>query len=68
MDFIELTETEKKELIGMFEQHEIDSLSMAESILQKIAGIYIKKGSYPEMADLYREVASTLSGLTENKK
>lgn len=64
MDFVRLKEEEKGILLSNLDSTEKDSLPIAESILQKIAGIYINKAGYhPEMADLYRFVASTLYDL-----
>lgn len=66
MEFVKLTEDEKKEILKNLDSNEKDSLSIAESVLQRIAGIYINKaGQYPEMADVYRNVAGTLSDLKE---
>ena len=66
MDFVRLTEDEKKDVLSSLVPTEMDSLPIAECILQKIAGIYISKGGYhPEMADLYRFVASVLSDLKQ---
>ena len=62
MDFVRLTEEEKKEVLNNLDPIERNALQIAESILQKIAGIYINKAGYhPEKADLYRNAASTLS-------
>ena len=64
MEFIRLTEEEQKEVLDNLNQNEREVLETAEQILQKIAGIYINKPSYhPEMADIYRLVAGTMSDL-----
>ena len=64
MDFVRLTEDEKNAVLSSLDPKEKDSIPMAESILQKIAGIYINKAGYhPEMADIYRSVAGILSDL-----
>ena len=64
MDFIRLTNEERKEVLSSLDDQEKASMSLAESILQKIAGVYINRvGYHPEMADLYRNVAGTLSEL-----
>ena len=68
MDFVRLTEEEKKEVLNNLDPAEKDSVQIAESILQKIAGIYInKEGYHPEMADIYRLVAGTLSELRQEQ-
>ncbi|MBR5730038.1 MAG: hypothetical protein IKX61_07545 [Prevotella sp.] len=65
MNFVRLTEKEKKDLLSCLDPIEKDSLFIAESILQKIAGIYISKAGYhPEMADMYRFAANSLSELS----
>lgn len=64
MDFVRLTEDEKKVVLSSLDPKEKEFIPFAESILQKIAGVYINKpGYHPEMADLYRYAASTLSDL-----
>lgn len=64
MEFIRLTEEEQKEVLDNLNQNEREVLETAEQILQKIAGIYINKpGYHPEMADIYRLVAGTMSDL-----
>ena len=70
MEFVRLTEEEKKNVLNNLDPTEKDALQIAESILQKIAGIYINKAGYhPETADIYRTVAGTLSDLkSENDK
>lgn len=66
MDFIKLTQDEKEEVLNNLDQKEKVSIKIAESILQKIAGIYINKAGYhPEMADFYRNVAGSLRDLIE---
>ena len=65
MDFVRLTEDERKAVLSSLDPKEKDSISMAESILQKIAGVYINKAGYHhEMADIYRAVAGILSDLS----
>lgn len=62
-----LTEEEKNVVLSSLDSKEKDSIPFAESILQKIAGIYINKAGYhPEMADFYRYAASTLSDLRDH--
>lgn len=66
MDFVRLTEEEKEIVLNDLDLEEKDSLPFAESILQKIAGIYINKAGYhPEMANLYNLVAGVLSDLRQ---
>ncbi len=66
MEFVRLSEEEKQIVLSSLGQSEKDVLPIAESILQRIAGIYINKANYhPEMADLYRMVAGVLSDLKE---
>lgn len=66
MEFVRLTEEEKKEVLNNLDPTEKESLQIAESILQKIAGVYINKAGYhPEMAGIYQEVAGTLSDLRQ---
>ncbi len=66
MVFIRLTEEEKKVVLSELGHEEKNSLLLAKSIIQKIAGVYINKaGCHPEMADLYRDVASSLVDLFE---
>ncbi len=68
MDFVKLTEEEKKEVLNNLDPTERDALQIAESILQKIAGIYINKAGYhPEMVDIYSLVAGTLSELRQEQ-
>ena len=67
MDFVRLTEEEKKEVLNNLDSKEMEALQVAESIIQKIAGIYINRAGYhPEMADLYRNVAAVLLELNRN--
>ena len=64
MDFTKLTSDEKNMVLSSLDTKEKESLLFAESIVQKIAGIYINKAGYhPEMADIYRNVAGSLSDL-----
>lgn len=66
MEFVRLTEEEKKEVLNNLDPKEKDALQLAESTLHKIAGVYINRAGYhPEMADLYRFVAGTLSDLKD---
>ena len=66
MDFIKLTEEEMRLILKSLDKEEIACLSQTESILQKIAGVYINKaGCHPEMADLYRFIATTISRLND---
>lgn len=67
MEFVRLTEEEKKEVLNNLDSREKDALQIAESILQKIAGVYINKAGYhPEMAGVYQNVAGILSELRCN--
>ena len=67
MEFVRLTEEEKKEVLNNLDSREKDALQIAESILQKIAGVYINKAGYhPEMAGIYQNVAGILSELRCN--
>lgn len=69
MDFVRLTEKEKSEVLSNLEQAEKDILPIAESIMQKIAGVYINRADYhPEIADIYRNVASSISDLIAFEK
>ena len=69
MDFIKLTEDERRLVLKSLDKEEIACLSQTESILQKIAGVYINKaGRHPEMHDLYRLVAATISDLNNIKR
>ena len=67
MEFVRLTEEEKKEVLNNLDSREKDALQIAESILQKIASVYINKAGYhPEMAGIYQNVAGILSELRCN--
>lgn len=65
MDFVRLTEEEKKEVLNNLDLTEKNALQTTESILQKIAGVYINKHCHPEMADIYRLVAGIMSDLRQ---
>ena len=61
MDFVRLTEEERNNVLDSLNENQKKCLQTAESILQTIAGVYINRPGNSEMADLYRNAASTLS-------
>ena len=63
MAYIRLTEEQKKEVLNALDVPEKECLQTAETILQRIAGVYINTSSNPEMTDFYRNAASTLADL-----
>lgn len=68
MEFVRLTKEEEEQVLNSLDPNEKESLPFAESILQKIAGVYINKAGYcPEMTGIYQNVAGVLSELKEKK-
>ena len=64
MEFVRLTEEEKKKVLNNLDSTEKDALQVAESVLQKIAGVYINNAGYhPEVVGIYQKVAGVLSEL-----
>lgn len=64
MEFVFLTNEEKAAVFESLDSKEKNCLPCVENILQKIAGVYINKAGYhPEMADIYRNVSTTISHL-----
>ena len=73
MAFIRLTKEQKKKVLNELDANEKACLETSVTILQKIVGVYLERPNSKEeaeqnaeMADFYRNAASTLADLGTN--